>query len=141
MGFMYGMILTFLSFGLMGGGHGTYIPYTISSAPLAQLSFPGETVYLGLLASPVLWACAAVLSSGKRFQSAFLLVLAVHYGGVLLSLIRPIDEDWSHFNRVMRLAGEAVLLWVFAYVLGQALLWYWFLNTRDLPDLVVGAHR
>jgi hypothetical protein len=130
---MYGLILALLSFGMMGGGHGTYIPFALSAAPLAQMSFPGETIYLGLIAAPVLWACAAGLASGKRFHRAFLIVLMIHYGGVALSLIRPVDGDWSYFTRVMRSAGEAVLLWLVTYVLGQALLWYWFLKTKTSP--------
>src|SRR5258707_5584070 len=41
-GFAYGSILSFLSLGAAGAGHGSLVPFYLSSAPLGVLRFFGE---------------------------------------------------------------------------------------------------
>jgi hypothetical protein len=129
-GLVYGLILGALSFMLMGAGHGTYVPFAVSSAPLALVTYPPLTIILGLLAAPVLWASLARIAPDKKWRTAFLAVLLLHYIGVAISLIRPPDGDWSYFARMMQFSGSIVFLWLVVYVLGQALIWYWFISAK-----------
>jgi hypothetical protein len=128
-GFGYGFILACLSFMLMGFGHGTYVPFAISSAPLAMIDYLTGTIFIGLFGAPVLWALIADLVA-KKFHRPFLITMALHYAGVTFSLVRPIDDDWSYFLRMMRFSGGTVILWIVAYVLGQAILWHRYAETR-----------
>src|SRR5689334_14355527 len=89
-GLTYGLILGLLSFLLMGAGHGTYVPFTISSAPFGLVTYLPFTVVFGLIAIPILWAFVA-LAAERRRHHMFRVALIVHYVGVALSLINPMD--------------------------------------------------
>jgi hypothetical protein len=128
-GLTYGLTLDILSFMLMGAGHGTYLPFAISSAPFGLVNYPPFTVLFGLIAIPTLWTFVA-LAAEQGWHKAFRVVLIVHYVGVALSVINPIDGDWSYLGRMMRFSGPIVVLWSLIYVVGQVLVWYWFLKVR-----------
>jgi uncharacterized integral membrane protein len=126
MGLGYGLILGVLSFLLTGAGHGTYLPLAISSAPLVVIDYaPPFTFVIGLLGCPALWVFVASISCGERWRSVFRAALIMHYLGVVFAVIRPIEGDWSYFVRMLRFSGPAVVVWMSAYVIGQAMIWSW----------------
>ena len=145
MGVGYGLTLAALSLLLMGFGHGTYLPLAISSAPLAVIKYPPPfTFFIGLGGCVVLWVFVAAISCSERRRPAFRTVLILHYIGVAIAVIEPIDGDWSYFSKMLQVSGPAVLLWIVAYVLGQAMVWNWFAegkSTAEAAQHAAGAGR
>ncbi len=96
-GLTYGLILGILSFILMGAGHGTYVPFAISSAPFTVVNYPPFTIVLGLIAIPIIWIFVA-LAAEQQWHTAFLVVLIGHYIGVAISVINQINGHCSYFR-------------------------------------------
>jgi len=132
-GLVYGLILGALSFLLMGAGHGTYVPFAISSSPFAVVNYPPFTIVLGLIAVPILWTFVAVALE-QRWNRVVRLTLIVHYIGIAVSLLNPIDGDWSYFESMMRSAGAIVFLWALTYLVGQIVVWYFLLKARPMQQ-------
>src|SRR5262245_53879363 len=125
-GFGYGLALALLSFVLAGFGHGTYIPFAVSSAPFGV--FGGPPVVIGAL---VLWPFAfrlAVSARGTTGRKLFGGVILLHYVGAVVSLTYPVDGDWTYFWKMMEFASWAAITWLGVYVFGQVLMWTWFLR-------------
>src|SRR5258708_36163269 len=83
-GFAYGSILSFLSLGAAGAGHGSLVPFYLSSAPLGVLRFFGEAGFYAALVggAPGVWAMfgALVAPSGRAKWRRLTQVLALlHY--------------------------------------------------------------
>ena len=120
-GFGYGLWLELLSWMLMGFGHGTYIPATVSSAPFGRIPM------LAFFAAPFLWAYAFKSAcSGRR--KAFPALMAVHTLGVIVCILWPIDYEYRHFWRTVEFAPTLVLFWFFSYIGAHGLAWSWYFD-------------
>src|SRR6185295_6759668 len=105
---------------------------------LAVIKYPPPvTFFIGLGGCVVLWVFVAAISCIERRRPAFRTVLILHYIGVAIAVIEPIDGDWSYFSRMLRVSGPVVLLWIGAYVFGQAMVWYWFVEGKSTAPLAV----
>src|SRR5215470_14582057 len=87
-GFAYGSILSFLSLGAAGAGHGSLVPFYLSSAPLGVLRFFGEAgFYAAFVAgAPIVWATfgALVAPSGRaKWRRLIQLLALLHYASGL----------------------------------------------------------
>jgi hypothetical protein len=70
------------------------------------------------------------VASAQRWHTAFCVVIIVHYLGVAVSVINPLDGDWTYFRKMMLFSRPIVFLWFLIYAGGQVLVWYWFVNGR-----------
>lgn len=128
-GFAYGSILAFLSLGAAGAGHGSLVPFYLSSAPLGVLRFFGQAGFLTAFAAgaPVVWATFGTLValSGRAKWRRLTQVLALlHYasGLALVATTLGLDE-LAYVERLLRTTPEFIVLWAAVYVVGQVALW------------------
>ena len=126
-GFAYGSILALMSFLALGAGHGSSVPFFVSSAPLGVLGFFGEPGFYAAVfgGAPVVWATfgALVAPAGRAKWRRLTQVLALlHYasGLALIAATRGLDE----LGYLERLEPEFVALWAAVYVVGQVALWW-----------------
>ena len=139
-GLLYGSVLIYLSIFASGGGHGTPVPFILSSAPLSVVVWSAR--YLAV-ASPLLDLAAllgtlfvwtglgsvALSGRGKSLRLARILVLLQYASGfALIAIILP--DAWNvgaarHWDFVVM-----VSVWAMLYLLGQVALW-WRLIRRD----------
>jgi hypothetical protein len=136
-GLLYGSILTFLSIFAMGGGHGTPVPFILSSAPFGVVLWITHHSHLrdqaALLSALFVWAgigWLVVLSGrGKSLSLARIFVLLQYASGfALVAIILP--DAWSveaarHWDFVVMVSA-----WAMLYLLGQVALW-WRLSRRN----------
>ncbi|MFZ2640987.1 MAG: hypothetical protein WA117_08345 [Verrucomicrobiia bacterium] len=123
-GLIYGCLLFVGSLFLAFGGHGSYIPLRVFSAPCGE--FGVEAAFVSL---PVMWIVMAMLSmaSSARARTMFRFLLIVHYVGIIAALVqylpREIDEylEFPKWHVVFRLC---MMFSVGVYVAGQAFLIY-----------------
>src|SRR5215471_6628438 len=134
-GFAYGSILSFLSLGAAGAGHGSLVPFYLSSAPLGVLRFFGEAGFYAAFVggAPVVWATfgALVARSGRAKWRRLIQGLALlHYasGFVLIAATGGLDE-LAYVKRLLRITPEFIVLWAAIYLAGQVVLW-WRVNRR-----------
>jgi hypothetical protein len=135
-GFAYGSILAFLSLGAAGAGHGSLVPFYLSSAPLGVLRFFGEAGFYAAFVggAPVVWATfgALVAPSGRAKWRRLTQVLALlHYasGLTLIATTGGLDE-LAYLQRLLRITPEFIVLWAAVYLVGQVALW-WRVSQRN----------
>ena len=97
-GFAYGSVLAFLSFLAMAAGHGSWVPFLLSSAPFGVLVFFGDfSFYAALIGgAPVVWASfgALLAPSGRVKWRRLTQVLALlHYASGLALVAATNDDD------------------------------------------------
>jgi hypothetical protein len=136
-GLLYGSVLTFLSIFAMGGGHGTHVPFFLSSAPFGVVLWSTHYSPLldlaALLSALLVWAglgwLVALSGRGKSLRLARILVLLQYASGfALVAIILP--DAWSvqaarHWDFVVMVSA-----WAMLYLLGQVALW-WRLSRRN----------
>ena len=136
-GFLYGSLLSFLSLGAVGAGHGTLVPLLLSSAPISAFYSVADTnpereraLYAMLFGMPLVWALLASLvalsSRGKNLPLTQLLLL-LHYASGLGTVA-------ATGAGLTGLAGEVphfFILWAPIYLVGQVALW-WQITGRKL---------
>jgi hypothetical protein len=145
-GAAYGIALIALSTIIGGGGHGIYIPFVISEAPLPfAAGFPmslsvGLVSAYFLLGPPLLWAAMATLTQSAR-RWIFPVALGVHYMSAALYVAHYWSDDFGdpYRNVVSILYSFAPYLLVYAavYLCGQ--LWLWRDFAKDSPLELVSA--
>jgi hypothetical protein len=138
-GLLYGCILSFLSIFAAGGGHGTGIPFVLSSAPLDVFGMAAWHVgatnvgsHAMLLAPPLVWATIGSLAalSGRGTSLRLTQILAlVHYASGLAIVMMRLAQflPLSSFLNVYVMVN--VLVWATVYLAGQVALW-WRIATR-----------
>jgi hypothetical protein len=116
-GICYGATLTAHSFIAAGYGHGTYIPWVVSSAPIWLLGTPAA-----LLGAPALWDVVGAIAV-RRFKLAIGAIL-VHYaaaaGGVGVALG---FGAWEYVATMARFKPWLLPVWALVYVAGQIVAW------------------
>ena len=129
-GFAYGSILACMSFLALGAGHGSSVPFFLSSAPLGVLGLFGEPGFYAAVfgGAPVVWATvgALVAPAGRAKWRRLTQVLALlHYasGLALIAATTGLDE-LGYMERLLRIEPEFVALWAAVYVTGQVALWW-----------------
>ena len=137
-GLLYGSVLIYLSIFATGGGHGTPIPFILSSAPLSVVLWSAHYVGLAshlldravLLSTLLVWAglgMVALSGRGRSLRLARILVLLQYASGfVLVAIILP--DAWNVRFRWDFIAMVSV--WAMLYLLGQVALW-WRLSRRN----------
>jgi hypothetical protein len=129
-GFAYGSILALLSLLAMGAGHGTWIPFLLSSAPLGVLVFFGEFGFHAAVfgGAPVVWATfgALVARSGraKRLKLAQVLALLHYVSGLVLIAATTGLGEFAFVERLLRITPEFIAVWAAVYLVGQVALWW-----------------
>jgi hypothetical protein len=129
-GFAYGSILSFLSLGALGAGHGTSFPFFLSSAPLGVLGFFGESGFYAAVVggAPVVWAMfgALVAPAGraKWLRLTQVLALLQYASGLALIAATTGLDELARLERVLRISPESIVLWAVVYVVGQVALWW-----------------
>ena len=120
-GLAFGVVLFVSAFGSAGGGHGSYLPFTIFAAPLSLVPM------FGLFAAPVWWGFIGWLLKSRRHSLA-IVALAVHTVtvGVVLSLGNPAehgDEQWRYFAQVERIMPLWLWCGLVIYAAGLLIAW------------------
>jgi hypothetical protein len=125
-GFAYGSVLAFLSFLAMGAGHGSWVPFLLSSAPFGALVFFGDFGFHAALigGAPIVWATfgALLASSGraKWLRLTQVLVLLHYASGLALIAATTGYDELGYLARVR----ELMLVWAAVYLVGQVVLWW-----------------
>jgi len=129
-GFAYGSILSFLSLGAAGAGHGSLVPFYLSSAPLGVLRFFGEAGFYAAFVggAPVVWATFGALVGpygGAKWRRLIQLLALLHYAsGLALVAVTGGLEELAYLKRLLRITPEFIVLWALVYVVGQVALWW-----------------
>jgi hypothetical protein len=134
---VYGSILAHLSFLALGAGHGSSLPFFLSSAPLGVFLFvealfgePALPVFFNVVATfgaPVIWATfgSLVAPSGREKWRGVTQVLALlHYASGLALVATTKLDELARLQRVLRSAPEVIILWAAIYLVGQVVLWW-----------------
>jgi hypothetical protein len=141
-GLLYGSIFAYLSIFAFGGGHGTPIPFMLSSAPLGIVLWIAHDVgasrfgdLAALLSAPLVWAglgsLVALAGRGKSLRLARILVLLQYASGLALVAIflpRYLGATFPYGRDFVVI----VIVWATVYLLGQVALW-WRLSWRNKP--------
>ena len=136
---MYGCVLSFLSLFAAGAGHGTGIPFALSSAPIDVFGLADWRVgasnvgnHALLLAPPLVWAAIGLLAalSGRGTSLRLTQILAlVHYASGLALVTMRLAELLPLREFVNVYLTVNVLVWATVYLAGQVALW-WRIATR-----------
>lgn len=116
LGFLYGLVLLFIGGFFAGGGHGFYLFLIIANSPVSMF---GDA---GMLVCPLtiltFWTVLALLT--KKQKRAGKLLLAVHYVGILVTLLRP-----PPYAPLLPKEYSLPVLFVILcpYLIGQAFFW------------------
>src|SRR4051794_5566084 len=109
-----------------GGGHGTFIPITVASAPLC---IPSPAI--GFFTAPILWAFLFRYSPRRTplQKRRFYEWITLHYVSACLLLAIPNSDfaDWKYVPRVW--AGFLIATGIL-YLCGQLVLWLMPVLTR-----------
>jgi len=123
-------MLARLSFFAAGAGHGSSVPFFLSSAPVGVLGFFGNSGFYAALfgGAPVVWATfgALVAPSGRaRWFRLTQVVVLLHYasGLALIAATTGLDE-LARLERLLRTTPEFIALWAAVYIVGQVALWW-----------------
>jgi hypothetical protein len=124
-----------------GAGHGTGIPFVLSSAPIDVFGLASWRSDLGgyalLLAPPLVWAAigslAALSGRGTSLRLTQILALLHYASGLALVMMRGADlmAPSSFFNVYLLVY---VLVWAAVYLAGQVALW-WRISRRTQPQV------
>lgn len=125
-----------------GGGHGTYLPWTVFFAPFwvvweaasgtfLQPLATNATMFLGMV---ILYAAYGLILALARQRGGGMLaggaILASHYGGVLwLQLVSKSGETLATAWPLVQLRGLAMFLLVTTYLIGLHLLMFQYART------------
>src|SRR5262249_421347 len=128
-GFVYGSILAYLSLAAMGAGHGSFLPYFLSSAPLGVFGRFGEFAFFAaLVGTPVICATFGSLvapsNRPKWRRLPRVLVLLQYASGLALVAATTGLDELTRLERVLRTAPEVVVPWAAVYLVGQVALWW-----------------
>jgi hypothetical protein len=129
-GFAYGSILAYLSFLAMGAGHGSFLPFFLSSAPLGVLGFFGDFGFYAALfgGAPLVWttfgALVAPSSRAKWLRLTQVLALSHYASGLALIAATTGLSELARLARVLRLSPEFIVPWAAVYLVGQVALWW-----------------
>jgi hypothetical protein len=143
-GFAYGSVLAFVSMLAMAAGHGSSVPFLLSSAPFGVLVFFGDFGFdVALIGgAPVVWATfgALLAPSGRAKWLRLTQVLAaLHYAsGLALIAATTGYGELAHLVRPERLSPEIMLVWAAVYLVGQVTLW-WRASRRGERGPTVGG--
>ena len=140
-GLLYGSVLVYLSIFATGGGHGTPVPFILSSAPLGVVLWSAHYVAVAshlrdqaaLLSALLVWAglgsLVALSGRGKSLRLARILVLLQYASGfALVAIILP--DAWNVGFPYGWDFVVMVSVWAMLYLLGQVALW-WRLSRRS----------
>lgn len=114
-------VLAELALVLGGAGHGSLVPFLLSSSAFGLFE-----VGFALKAIPLWWALEAI---AIRWRWAFIAWQLCHYGGVLYVMFRY--ADILYLSRLCQVP-DYTLYFFGLFILGQALLWYEWLRIRRL---------
>jgi len=126
-GLCFGIALWLLGLLCAGAGHGTYLPLSLSGAPLSLL--PG----LWFVAPLLLWTIAGMALRTHR-NGPRVVVLVVHLAGIATVLLigtpfeRP-TEQWNYFTNAHRQIGVFVDAALLVHVAAVTVLTY--ITVRD----------
>ena len=129
-GLLYGVILWLLAVGVIGGGHGTVIPWFLSFGPFVLL-FPGEVTAYG---APLIWVAygylIAVSHRSDRFRTRAIWVLLLH---TVFGLAIGFFIAWREPENLTRMSGEVPIWWAAVYLAGQGC-WNYLKETGCVAD-------
>jgi hypothetical protein len=113
--------------GAAGAGHGSFVPFYLSSAPLGVLRFFGEAGFYAAFVggAPLVWATfgALVAPYGRaKWRRLIQLLALLHYASGLALIVATGDDELAY--RLLRIAPEFIVLWAVVYVVGQVALWW-----------------
>lgn len=126
LGVVYGAVLSYLGFLCTGGGHGTFMPLGLGSAPLGLLG-----VWAALLGTPLLWGLLGFLvarSDQTLYRRIFLVAAIGHSIAAALILALSDSGDWRYIERTRQAIPGIMAAWIVAYAAGQAVMWYGYLK-------------
>jgi len=127
-GLAYGYILASRSFLALGAGHGTSVPFFMSSAPLGVLGFFGEFGFDAVLVggAPDVWATFGALvapSSRAKWRRITQVLALLHYASALALIAATVQGfSWIRLERTLRQAPEVIVAWAAIYLIGQGVL-------------------
>jgi len=122
----------------MGAGHGSWIPFLLSSAPLSVASLLDETSFQAAVigGAPVVWTVFGALVSlpdgvkGRRLIQ--LMILLQYASGLALIGAATGFGELAHMLDMLRISPEVVVAWAVVYLGGQLILW-WQIVRRGEP--------
>lgn len=122
-GLFIGVAFAVLGLVAAGGGHGTYAPLAICSAPLSLLG-----IEAALWGSPFLWACLGLALGIRRLRLRRLVISALlgcHYLSAATALFGRGFWDWRAFEACgATWLGSSVLVTTFiVYLAAQSVAW------------------
>jgi len=126
-GFIYGSILAVLAIAAMGAGHGTYIPFLISSAPLGVLTRFGDIgTFIAIFGGgPIIWAIFGALDAlparPRVIRTIQILILSHYLSG--LALVLAEFDEFNYMLRLLRIFPAIPVIWAIVYLAGQVVLW------------------
>jgi hypothetical protein len=129
-GLLYGLVLTFFSLCITGGGHGTYSVCCLFIS--AWLRWNAIRRYR----RPSVWLAVGLLAVNANHQLPkvlFLVTLVFHYVAIPFLLKSPDYDDWEYFSKsIKNIPGATIITAGFLiYLMGQAQLWKAFVaSTR-----------
>ena len=127
-GLCFGIALWLLGLLCTGAGHGTYLPLSLSGAPLSLV--PG----LRFVAPLLLWTIAGIALRRTHRSGPRMVVLVVHLAGIATVLLigtpfeRP-TEQWNYFTNAHRQIGVFVDAALLLHVAAVTVLTY--ITVRD----------
>ena len=127
-GFIYGSILAVLALAAMGAGHGTWIPFLISSAPLGVLTRFGDIgTFIAIFGgAPIIWAIFGALDAlparPRAIRTIQILILSHYLSGLVLVFSAEFDE-FNYMLRLLRIFPAVPVIWAIIYLAGQVVLW------------------
>ena len=125
-GFAYGSVLAFLSLLAGGAGHGSWVPFLLSSAPFGVLLFFGDFGFYAAFfgGAPVVWATfgALLAPSGRAKWRRLTQVLALLHYASGLALVSA-TTGYSPLASIWRVLAM-MLVWAAVYLVGQVALWW-----------------
>ena len=124
LGIVLGLVLSSLSFLGIAAGHGTYIPISVSSAPICLIG-PTAAIIGSVLLWPFLFWLALMRDLSLTYRRIFIVAVIVHYSSALYSVnfgqfSKSISFEQSEKSFLFLLAwfvvygGSNFLLWTFA---------------------------
>ena len=133
-GLLYGLVLAFFSSWIMGGGHGTYVPFAVFSSPLG---FAG--ILFAVCAMPLFWMVVGLFAANANHKwpkMLFLITIVIHYAAIPFLLELGDYGDWEYFFKYLKdipIAG-IMMAGFLIYLFGQIRLWRTFVTTTQPLD-------
>jgi hypothetical protein len=114
LGFAYGGVLAFLVFACAGMGHGSYVPWAVSSAPLGALG-----IAVGFFGIPVSWMFFALLA-GNSSRIPFLILMVSRF---VVATILIVLQSESGILMYIEKVPEFFLAWLAFQIFAEIALW------------------